>query len=298
MTTTIDQSFNEAMDSLRQINNELFYKELKENMDETITKLEKNYSNTSNKLKSMDSSVGKLVVDFEESFKDMRSDFVDSSQSMLESVSNELVSLFAEQREDTNQVLDNFVELQKRFLAVHQDLDILRKDQDKRFTEFLERQQSAFEGATTRLKEQFDTFIEKQDSATSQRAQELNEMYEHFMRRLEADYKEHILKLTEANKRHNQFVVDKLTTYQKVFETNLSNSRESIKRQYEQMYTQLGDVESKLQTIQIEQKNQFNQLIEKLSNKDNKDKQAHKRLLGIGIGIVVVQLVLVVLQFV
>ena len=56
---------------------------------------------------------------------------------MLESLKNELLSLFEEQGENSNQVLDNFVELQKRFLTVYQDLDRLKNDQDKRFAEFL-----------------------------------------------------------------------------------------------------------------------------------------------------------------
>ena len=298
MTTTIDQSFNKAKDALRQINNELFYSELKEDLDVTIKKLEKNYSNTANKLKSMDSSVGKLVVDFEESFRAIRSDFVDSSQSMLDSTKNELISLFEEQGENSNQVLDNFIELQKRFLGVYQDLDRLKSAQDKRLTEFLDQQRITFEESTTLLKVQFNDLIEKQDSTSSERTRELNEAYEKFMTRLKEEYQKHILNLQEANQKHNQLVTDKLTTYQKELETNLSDSHESIIRQYDHTHTQLADVESKLHVIQTEQKSQFDQLVEKLADKDTKDKRAHKLLLGIGAGIAALQVVLVVLKFV
>lgn len=298
MTTTIDQSFNKAKDALRQINNELFYTELKDDFEVTIKKLEKNYSNTSNKLKSMDSSVGKLVVDFEESFKGIRSDFIDSSHSMLESTKNELISLFEEQGENSNQVLDNFIELQKRFLTVYQDLDRLKNDQDKRFAEFLDQQRITFEESTTRLKVRFNDLIEKQDSTSSQRTQELNEAYEKFMTRLKEEYRNHISNLTEANQKHNQLVKDKLTTYQKELEQNLSDSNESTTRQYDNIHTQLADVESRLHTIQTEQKSQFEQLVEQLANKDTKDKRTYKLLLGMGAGIAAVQVVLVVLKFV
>ena len=88
---------------------------------------------------------------------------------MLESLKNELLSLFEEQGENSNQVLDNFVELQKRFLTVYQDLDRLKNDQDKRFAEFLDQQRITFEESTTRLKVQYNDLSEKHDLTASER---------------------------------------------------------------------------------------------------------------------------------
>lgn len=69
-----------------------------------------------------------------------------------------------------------------------------------------------FEGSSTHIKEEFDAFLERQNAATLERNQFLNETHEHFMKKLKADFEQHIVRLTEVNQKHNQFVIDKLTT--------------------------------------------------------------------------------------
>lgn len=298
MTQTIEQSFNKAKDALRQINDDLFYNELKENLNQTVSKLEKEYSKTATNLDLLKSSMGILIGEFEDSFKSMRSDFVDRSASTLESMENKLTTIFEEQKENNNQVLDNFVIIQKKYLNVIKELERMQDDITKEITEFSNQQHKTLVSSTEHVKKQLNDFIVKQEATASNQLNELHSTFQQFMKELNKKYELHILEFTEEIQKQKQLIMDEFLTYNELFNKSIADFQQTINHQYEKQDTKLEELQTNLAAIQSEQKDYFKQVVERLNNKDAKDKLTHRRLIGIGIGIFVVQSVILILQFI
>lgn len=283
MATKIDKTFDKAIASLKELNEKLFYNDLRDNFNETTERLGKNYRTTAENIKTMESKANRLVNDIEKTFEKINREYRD----VLESGKKELA-------EDANQIIENFFHIQKEFILFQQELKEQKENQEKVFIDLIEKQLNAFKESIDLLEEQFRVQMEKQENSFEEQLQHIKQTFEHVIEQLTKEFQLHIVSMTEMHQTHNKFLVEKFDAYQQ----EVLNSLKGISAQNEFITNRISGLESKLQEIEVSQKNQFEQLAVELTQREVSNKKTHQYFYGIGAGILTLQVLLIVLQFI
>lgn len=298
MNSTIDQSYDKALDSLRRINNDLFYDELKKNLEKTARKLEKNYETTTSKVTLMDRNVNKLVLDLEQALQTMKVDFVNRSQEVLERTNNEILNSFQKQEAKTEQVLKNFVALQKKLFETYQNLEALQEKQDQSFKGFIDTQRQTLEESTHSINELLIKMLDQQGLASKRYIEEFSEVYTRAVAEFEKAYQQQAATLQKTNQEHQQQMFIKLSDYQKEIVTSFNQVLETAIRQNGEMSQEMKVLESKLTSLEADHTKQFELLFKTIEETKQKDTRWKKGLMWGGIVILTAQILLITLQFV
>ncbi|KRE50653.1 hypothetical protein [Paenibacillus sp. Soil724D2] len=135
------KTYQEAIESLRQLNNDLFYDELKTNLDQYIKQLETSYTETKDAVTSMSKMVPRITGQFNTEITSMKADFFDKTEHLVDSANSKIKDSIDHAKQKLSEILDSFHEQQQRFDSSIEQFDQLGKNMEIKILQRFEEMQ-------------------------------------------------------------------------------------------------------------------------------------------------------------
>ena len=259
MSTSTKDKFNLALEELREINDQLFYNELKSNMSEHVSHLEKEYEKVSQKAQEMHEYMGRFEYVFTELTKNVETQL----QVTIQNMCDQLPEIFAEHTEALSIAYELFSKI-----AEDQSTFIQSKDAEwKELADHVKEQQQItlqhiVQELSTLVKEKNDQVIEHREQLTKEVKEQLLD-FENQVQKLSEQFDTLLLNFQKEQQKHQLHT-----------ETLLQSFINETKEKLQRLEQQINDVEKSIHDSSEEHMLQLvtNQQIRQQKWKEQDDK--------------------------
>ena len=198
----IDDMYEKTVESLKKLNNQLFYDELKTTLRDTSDRLGDNYLTTTTKMDSMEKNVNRQLIFFEEAITKMQNEFQYLTQEVLEETSNTILVKFNEREEKLEGVMSNFVPIQQKLFDVYRELQKLHNTHSENAISYLENTQISLTKATTDIHLLLSEWATKQEEMVKVYFETVVEKNTIFLADFEEKYQIELISIQNASSEH------------------------------------------------------------------------------------------------
>ncbi|WNS42039.1 hypothetical protein [Paenibacillus sp. MMS20-IR301] len=168
MTDKVNEKYRKAIEDLRQINDDLFYEDLKNKLNDHVDRLELSYETSKKGIEAMNGTIRQVPIDIDLKMEELHKAFTQHSFQTLDDMKKELRESHQQSLVDLHGVIDVFVQLQNNFVAIQDNLSYLNQEQVKQWDELNRRLMDRFEQLEAQMAAQGEAAADIREGAAVQ----------------------------------------------------------------------------------------------------------------------------------
>lgn len=305
---TINENYDDALKSLKQINNEMFYDNLKERLEKNLKNYEESYSENVKKVKDMETIINRLPMQLENQSKEFSARLINNSNQKLEETSGRLNELYSEQIDGYNVILktgiQSFQKLGLAFENVYNAFNtgvtsFIKKDEEllKSYQLWIKNSELTLKEHRKELDIQINAQLKQNEAFLSKNYESIYELLKEERSKLTVSLEEMIKIFTLEIVKESEKIVDALneiySKLREVIEDNFNKTEVNLTNLNETTNNNISefkfDVKNQIDNLEksINEKFEYHRLIN-----DKKSKLIQR----MGIGILILQIIIAISQ--
>ncbi|WP_099354836.1 hypothetical protein [Fredinandcohnia onubensis] len=140
----IGETYQQAVESLKKLNNELFYDELKTNMERHEGKMQREYENVKNLLESLRNTIDHVPFQLGTMVEENNNKLVGLQEDNLDVLNKDVIKLFDEKKAQFDEILTGMGAFQQNLQTIFKHYKSIYTKQNERFDSFISNQEGHY----------------------------------------------------------------------------------------------------------------------------------------------------------
>jgi hypothetical protein len=152
----VHENYRRAIEDLRQINDDLFYDDLKTKLRDHLDRLELSYETSTKGIEAMKGTIKRVPLDIDHKMEELNKAFTQHSFQILDEMKKVLRDSYLKSEASLHKIIEAFVKLQNNFMTIQNNFSHLNQVQLKLLNEMDERIHERFGQLDQRISSQND----------------------------------------------------------------------------------------------------------------------------------------------